>query len=360
MRASQPMNKILVINPGSTSTKIAVYEDHKQVLLEVIRHTAEEIGRYDKIADQYEFRKQLIIDKLNEHGISEKDFAAIIGRGGMVRPLESGVYNVNEKMLYDLRNCIHSAEHASNLGGVIAYEMTQTIGCPAFIADPVAVDELSDVARISGLPELPRRSIFHALNHKAIARRYATEQNKKYEDLNLIVVHMGGGVSVGAHKHGKVVDVNQALDGWGPFSPERAGTLPAGDLVKLCFSGKYTQAEIKKMLAGKGGFYAHLGTTDAREVDKMVENGDKKAALILEAFCYSITKEIGAMLLAMQEKTDAVLLTGGIAYDHIVVDYIKKHVEPFAPVHVYPGEDEMGALADCALRALNGEETKVY
>ena len=354
------MNKILVINPGSTSTKIAVYQDEQQILLEVIRHSAEEIGRYEKIADQYEFRKDLIISKVQEKGIETNDFDAIIGRGGMVRPLESGVYAVNQAMLDDLRNCRYSAEHASNLGGVIAYEMANAIGCPAYIADPVAVDELSDLARISGHPELPRRSIFHALNHKAVGRRYAKEVGKKYEELNLVIVHMGGGVSVGAHKQGKVVDVNQALDGWGPFSPERAGTLPAGDLVKLCFSGKYTEAEVKKMLVGKGGFFAHLGTTDAREVDNMVGAGDKKAALILDAFSYAITKEIGAMLLAMQDKTDAVILTGGIAYDPFVVEYLKKYVSPFAPVIVYPGEDEMGALAGCALRALNGEPVKTY
>lgn len=352
---------ILAINPGSTSTKFAVFDDEKQVYIETIRHQAEELAPFASITDQYDFRKTLVEERLQAQGFLLSDFKAIIGRGGMIHPLPSGVYDVNEAMLHDLLHCTYSEAHACNLGGLIAHSIASEIPhCIALIADPVVVDELQAVARISGLPQFPRRCTFHALNQKAIARRYAAETGKKYETLNLIVAHMGGGISVGAHKQGQVIDVNQALDGYGPFSPERAGTMPNGDLVKLCFSGKYTQAEIKKMLVGQGGVFAHLKTTDIQKVNTMAENGDAHAQLILDALAYNVGKEIGSMAAVLGGKIDAILLTGGIAHNKYIVEYIGKMVSSFAPIHVYAGEDEMTALALGALRVLRGEKTMVY
>lgn len=355
------MYKILVINPGSTSTKIAVFEDERKTLQETIRHQAADLHRFACITDQHDFRKQFVLGHLHKHGIDPASFAAVIGRGGMTHPLASGVYAVNPQMLDDLRHCTYSEAHACNLGGLIADSIARDIpGCLALIADPVVVDEFQDVARISGLPLFPRRSTFHALNHKAIARRYAREAGRAYEELNLIVVHMGGGISVGAHRRGQVVDVNQALDGYGPFSPERAGTLPSGDLVELCFSGKYDKAEIKKMLVGKGGVYAHLHTTDMQEVAQRADNGDNHARLVLEALAYNVAKEIGAMAAVLAGKIDAILLTGGIACNQAVVDYVTHLVQHFAPVKTYPGEDEMEALGLSALRVLRGEAPRIY
>lgn len=354
------MKKILSINPGSTSTKLAYYEDDQKIFVHNISHSAEELKPYKNIYEQFEFRKNIILDFLKEKNINIQELSAVIGRGGMVRPLESGVYRVNEKMLEDLKVGI-SGQHASNLGGLLANEIAKMVpGCEAFITDPVVVDELQDVARISGLPQIPRRPTFHALNHKAVGRKYAKDQGKRYEDLNLVIAHMGGGVSVAAHRKGKVIDTNQALDGFGPFSPERAGTVDAGILVRMCFSGDYTKEELLKMLAGKGGFVAHLGTNDAYEIEKRAEAGDEHAKLILEALCYNVGKGIGEMLAVLEGDVDAILLTGGIAYGKVVTDYIIKMVGKYAPVVIYAGEDEMGALASAALRVLNGEEAKVY
>jgi butyrate kinase len=354
------MYKILTINPGSTSTKFAVYEDEKMVWLYTIRHTAEDLKPYKSIFDQYEFRKNLILDKLKEDGIDLSEFSAVVGRGGMVRPIESGVYTVNDKLIADLKSSL-GGEHASNLGGVIAREIADGIpNCQAFIADPIVVDELQDVARISGLPQIPRRPTFHALNHKAIARKYAAENGTVYERLNLVIAHLGGGVSVAAHKLGKVVDTNQALDGFGPFSPERAGTLDAGVLVRMCFEGKLTQAEILKMLNGNGGLMAHLGTNEVILAFQRAESGDAHAKLVLEAMAYCVAKEIGAMLVVLEGKADAVILTGGIAYNHYIVGYITKMISHLANVVVYPGENEMEALALSGLRVLRGEKSKEY
>jgi butyrate kinase len=354
------MYKILSINPGSTSTKFAVYEDEKLICLHTIRHSAEDLKPFDRIFDQYEFRKNHIEQLLNEDGIDLTNFSAIVGRGGMLRPMSSGVYSVNDKMISDLRNAV-VGEHASNLGAVIAREMSSEIdNCRAFIADPVAVDELQDVARISGLPQFPRRSLFHALNHKAVARKYAAANGTTYEKLNLVIAHLGGGISVAAHRLGKVVDVNQALDGYGPFSPERSGTLDMGLLVNLCFEGKYNENEIKKMLVGQGGLVAHLGTNEANIAAQRAQEGDKHARLILEAMAYSVAKEIGSMLVVLQGDVDAVILTGGIAYNQFIVNYITKLISHFTKVTVYPGEDEMGALAMAGLRVLRGEVAKEY
>lgn len=344
---------ILAINPGSTSTKIAVYNDEKPLLVKTIRHTSEELSVYSRIAEQYDFRKKLILNALNEEGIS-LSFDAVIGRGGLLKPIRSGVYEVNEVMKYDLLNA--TMQHASNLGGLIASELASLIpSCRAFIADPVVVDELEDVSRVSGSPLLPRISIFHALNQKAIGRKYAKSIRSRYEDLNLVIAHLGGGISVAAHKKGRVVDVNNALNGEGPFSPERAGTLPAMQLVDLCFSGKYTKEELKKMINGKGGLAAHLGTTDVQAVVKEAEGGDKNTALILHAMLYNVAKEIGAKCVALSGQIDGIILTGGIAYNPYCVEFLCAQVEFLAPVMVFPGEDEMGALATNALGVLTGE-----
>ena len=354
------MYKILSVNPGSTSTKFAVYEDEKLVCLHTIRHSADDLKSFKSLLEQHEFRKNLMVDYLAKDGIDITELSAVVGRGGLVRPLESGVYSVNDKYVDDLKTR-YSAEHASNLGGVIAREIAETIpGCLALIADPVVVDEYQDVARISGLPQIPRRSMFHALNHKAIARKYAAANGTTYEKLNLVIAHMGGGISVAAHRLGKVVDSNQGLDGYGPFSPERAGTLDAGQLVDLCFEGKYTHDEIRKLLVGNGGLMAHLGINDTKVILQTVESGDKKARLVLEALAYNVAKEIGAMLAVLHGEADAVILTGGIAYSKFVVEYIKKMISPIIKVTVYPGEDEMESLAISGLRVLRGEEAKVY
>jgi len=354
-------NLILAINPGSTSTKIAVYDGAEQLFIKNIKHSSEEIDKFAKIADQYEFRKEIILKEVKEAGLNLQEFKVIIGRGGLVKPVASGVWGVNEKMLEDLR-IGREGQHASNLGGLIAADIANSIpDAKAVIADPVVVDELSDYARISGHPLMPRKSVFHALNQKAIARRLAKELGKKYEDLNLIGVHLGGGISVGAHNHGKVIDVNQALDGDGPFSPERTGSLPVNELVNICFSGKYTQQEIKKMLVGAGGFVAYLGTNDAYQVECRAKEGDKKCEFIQEAMVYQVSKEIGAMATVLKGNVDGIFLTGGIAYSKPFVESIKEKVSFIAPVHVYPGEDEMGALAQNAMMLINGEiECKEY
>lgn len=349
--------RILAINPGSTSTKIAVYEGTKNVFLKTLRHSTEELQPFSNIASQFQFRKEIILAELQQAGIEIESLGVIVGRGGLVKPIPSGVYEVNEALVNDL---IHPVlgEHASNLGGLIALDIAKTIpGARAFIADPVVVDELQDVARISGQPELPRLSIFHALNQKAIARTHARSLNRKYEELNLIVAHLGGGISVGAHREGKVVDVNNALDGEGPFSPERSGTLPAGMLAKLCFSGKATLDEVKKMITGKGGLVAHLGTNSAYDVELAAKSGDAKALLIQNAMAYQVGKEIGSLATVLKGKVDGILLTGGIAHNPDLVNYIKEMVSFIAPVTVYPGEDEMEALAMNGLMVMRGETT---
>jgi len=354
------MFKILSINPGSTSTKFAVYEDETLICLHTIRHTKTDLKPFKSLFEQYEFRKNLMLKKLNSDGIDISGLSAVVGRGGLVRPLESGVYEVNEKLISDLKSS-QRGEHVSNLGGLIAHEIAGKIpGCKAFIADPVVVDEYHAVARLSGLPEIPRRSMFHALNHKAIARKYAAANGTSYEELKLVIAHMGGGISVAAHLYGKVIDSNQGLDGYGPFSPERAGTLDAGLLVNLCFDGKYTQSEIRKLLVGNGGLIAHLGTNDELIAEKKATDGDQHAKLVLHAMAYNVGKEIGAMLAVLKGEADAVILTGGIAHSQLIVEYIKSMISPMVKVAVYPGEDEMEALAMSGLRVLRGEKSKEY
>lgn len=349
------MYRILIINPGSTSTKIGVYDDTTPVFEETLRHSAEEIGKYKTIYEQYDFRKNVILNSVVEKGIDIKSIDAVVGRGGLLKPIEGGTYAVNDKMLEDLKVGFQG-QHASNLGGIIAYEIAKPLNIPSFIVDPVVVDEMEDIARISGMPEIQRISIFHALNQKAVARRYAREYGSKYEDLNLIVAHMGGGISVGAHRKGRVIDVNNALDGEGPFSPERTGTLPVAALLKLCYSGRYTLDEMKKKITGKGGFVAYLNTNDAREVEKMAREGNREAELIYKAMAYQVAKEIGACAAVLKGDVDAIILTGGLAYGKEYAEWIRERVSFIGKVVVYPGEDELLALAEGGLRVLSGEE----
>ncbi len=352
---------ILAINPGSTSTKFSLFEEEKLVFEKSLRHTAEELKNFEKITDQFHFRKDLIMKELTERKIDSARIAAVVGRGGLVKPIESGIYKVNQRMKDDLRAGF-SGQHASNLGGLIADDIASSLCCAtAYIVDPVVVDELQSIARISGHPEIERKSIFHALNQKAVARVYAASVGRKYEELSLVIAHMGGGVSIGAHKNGKVIDVNNALNGDGPFSPERSGGLPSGQLVDLCFSGRFSKDELKTMLTGKGGMMAYLGTNNFIEVCKMAENGNKKALLIRNAASYQIGKEIGAMAAVLNGKVDAIILTGGMAYQDANIKGISSMVDFIADVVVYPGEDELKALAFNGLLALDGKiEIKTY
>ncbi|MDR2125362.1 MAG: butyrate kinase [Prevotellaceae bacterium] len=347
--------KILVINPGSTSTKIAVFEDETVVFSENIKHSAEELSRFGHIIYQHKFRKDLILHKLEEAKIDIANIDIIVGRGGLVKPILSGAYEVNERLKEDLFNCVQG-EHASNLGGLIADDIAKlTLHAQAYIADPVVVDELQDVARITGHPKIYRKSIFHALNQKSVARKFAKSLNLKYEDLNLIIAHLGGGISIGAHQRGKVIDVNNGLDGEGPFSPERAGSLPTGALVKLCFSNKYSYEEVKKMLVGNGGLIALMGTNEAKDIEIMAEKGDARAKLVQDAMCYQIGKYIGALATVLKGKVDGIIITGGIAYNKYLCDYVREMVKFIAPINIYPGEGEMAALAINGLMILNGE-----
>ncbi|MCL2617264.1 MAG: butyrate kinase, partial [Defluviitaleaceae bacterium] len=344
---------------GSTSTKISIFENEELIYDKNPSHDMAELAKYERITDQYDLRRRVILDCLAEAGIDPFELDACVGRGGLLRPLSGGTYRVCEKLLADAHAGV-SGEHASNLGSILANEIAQKFGKPAYIVDPVVVDELSDVARVSGHPLMPRRSIFHALNSKAMTRRYARQHNTTYADLNVIVAHMGGGVSVSLHNKGRVVDVNNALDGDGPFSPERSGTLPVGKIVELCFSGEHTLKDMKQMIKGKGGLVAYFGSNDMKEIDERRES-DPKAQLIIDAFAYQISKEIGSLATVVMGKVDAIILTGGIAFSKYITGQISERTSFIAPVHTYPGEEEMSALAGGALRVLRGEEeAKIY
>lgn len=346
---------ILAINPGSTSTKFALFSENNLIFEKTLRHTGKETAAYKKITDQFSFRKELIVSELEERGIDLNAIIAVVGRGGLVKPIESGVYKVNELMRNDLIEGLRG-EHASNLGALIAHDIASSLpGAAALIVDPVVVDELQPVARFSGHPELPRMSIFHALNQKAVSRAYADSVGRKYEDMNLIVAHMGGGISVGAHRKGKVIDVNNALSGEGPFSPERSGGLPSLPLTELCFSGKYSFQEIKSMLVGKGGMMAYLGTNDFREICRNAEKGDEYSALIRDSASYQVAKEISAMAAVLKGRVDAIILTGGMAYQDTAVEYISSMVSFISKVVTFPGEDELRALALNGLMAIKGD-----
>lgn len=353
--------RILVINPGSTSTKIALYQQEKVIFLKTVKHPVDVLSKFKRITDQYEYRKDIIYNELKNADVYVETIDVVIGRGGLVKPIASGVYRVNGAMRRDLLECVQG-EHASNLGGLIAADIAKMLpSAQAFIADPVVVDELEPLARYSGHPEFERNSIFHALNQKAIARSHANSIMKRYEDLNLIVVHLGGGITVGAHRKGRVIDVNQGLDGDGPFSPERSGTLPVGKLLKAAFSGKYTYDEMYAMVVGKGGMLAYLGTNDAYLAEREAKDGDDKYKEVLEAMAYQVAKEVGAMSTVLKGEVDAILITGGIANSKWFCNLIIERVYRIAPVHLYPGEDEMSALAENALLAIKGEiEIKEY
>jgi len=350
------ISNVLVINPGSTSTKIAVFDRSEAVWQTTIRHTAEELSQYGSINEQFPFRKQLVLEQLSAAGIELSSLQAIIGRGGLINPVTSGIYRVNELMKEHLRAGVQGS-HACNLGGLIAADIAAM--CPhnvqAYIADPEAIDEMQPQARIAGHPLFERRSLFHALNQKAVARIYARETGIPYEQLNLVVAHLGGGISVGAHRKGYVIDVNQGLDGEGAFSPERSGTLPAGQLVAICFSGKYTREEVAEMLNGKGGLTAMCNSNNVEKLVDEAQSGNKKTELILDAMCYQVAKEIGAMSTALKGEVNCIILTGGIACNTWITDKIAQYIQFIAPVRIYPGEDEMAALAMNVQMAISGE-----
>ena len=348
--------RILVINPGSTSTKLAVFEDEKLLYGETMAHPHQQLAAFPRIPDQYAFRRDAVLAFLEKHAVQPGSLDAVVGRGGLLRPLESGTYRVNERMLHELRTPNKERDHVTNLGALIANEIAQPLGIPAFIVDPVCVDELEPLARISGLPEIERKSLSHVLSLKSAARRAARDLGRPYEELNLLVVHMGGGISVTAHRRGRMIDVNQALDGTGPFSPERAGGLPFGDVMRLCFSGKYTYDELFRRMTRQAGLLAHLGTNNAAEVEKRIAQGDDHARLIYEAMAYQIAKEIGLMATVLKGEVEAIVLTGGLAHSAMLVNWIRERVEWIAPLIVYPGEDEMLAMVQGALRVLRREE----
>jgi butyrate kinase len=346
---------ILAVNPGSTSTKISLYEQEHEVFTENISHKIEELARFNKASDQDLYRMEIIVRYLREAKVELNRIRAVVGRGGLIRPIEGGTYFVNEQMIADLKKGI-MGDHPSNCGGLIAYAISRAIGCEAFIVDPVVVDEMADLAKISGMPLIKRKSIFHALNQKAVARDVARQLNKSYRDVNVIVAHMGGGITVGIHNHGKVIDVNNGLDGDGPFSPERSGSVPIGDLVKTAFSGEYTLPEMKKLIKGHGGMVAYLGTHDLRIVEEQISEGDSRAKLVYEAMAYQVAKEIGSLATVVNGKVDAIALTGGIARSELFTGLIRERVEFIAPVYIIPGEQEMRALTMGAIRVIEGEE----
>lgn len=354
--------KVLAMNFGSTSTKVAIYEDDKEIMLQVFRHTPEEMKDIKTMEDNAAFRKGVIMAYLNEQGADLQQLDAIVGRGGLMRPIQGGTYIVNDEMLKDLHSCQYGF-HVCNLGGILANEIGGELNKPAYVVDPPVVYEVAEVAKLSGHPDFPRRPLFHALNQKAIAKRFAEEAGRPYESLNLIVAHMGGGTSVGAHCQGLVVDVNNGLEGEGAFTGERCGGLTALDVVKATLSGQWgtTYAEIRHELCMKSGLVGHTGTNDGREITRRIAEGDTKAELAYRTMAYQVSKEICAMAAPLKGKVDAVLLTGGFAYDKVLMSWIEEYVGYLAPVHVYPGEDEMLALAQGAMRVLSGkEEAKVY
>lgn len=353
------MEYILTINPGSTSTKVAIFKGTENVLQNDLTHSTNELDDFEEITDQYDYRKEIILNWLKDEGYSLKDFKAVVGRGGLLKPMPSGTYEVTDEMVRDLKIGVQG-KHASNLGGLLAKAIGDQVDIPSFIVDPVAVDEFEDVARISGMPDIIRKSLLHALNIKAIAHRVAKEKETTVDALNMVIAHLGGGISVVPLKKGKMIDANNANE-MGPFSPERAGGLPVGDIMRMCYSGEYTMKTLKPKLRGKAGLVAYTGTNDVREVLEMIKNGNEDAKLALDAMSYQIAKEIGKMATVLQGNIDAIVLTGGVAYSEYVTNYIKEHISFIAEVIVKPGEDEMIALNEGALRVLEGPEVvKIY
>ena len=353
MNQSEPL--LLLVNPGSTSTKMAVWRGSEPLFSRTVQHGAAELANFHSIAEQHDFRKRVILEILRENGCCLSDFTAVVGRGGLLRPLPAGTYRVDAAMIADLEAGVQG-EHASNLGGLIAAELAREAGITAYVVDPVVVDEMDEVAKLTGHPRIFRQSVFHALNHKAVAHLACRKLNKTYAGSRLIVAHLGGGISVGVHRDGRVVDVNNALDGDGPMAPERAGSLPAGQWLSECLRPERDAAGLRRQLAGLGGWKAHLGTSNAREVHERMVQGDRQAALVFEATAYQVAKEIGAAATVLEGKVDAIVFTGGLAHDADLIGRITARVAFIAPVLVFPGEDEMRALAEGVLRVLRGEE----
>ena len=350
---------VLAINTGSTSTKIAVYDESELRMELSIAHSNEELAQYATVMDELSWRTELILEALSKENINPNTLSAIVGRGGLLHPLESGVYQVNDVMIEELRTT--PTQHASNLSAIIAARIADPLGIKAYIADPVVVDERDPIAKITGIPEIENRSTFHALNQKMTARIYASEVGEKYENLNLIVAHLGGGISISAHKKGRVVDSTNALNGDGPISPERSGSLHARGLIDLCYSGKYTKAEAYKLIAGKGGLVALTGTNSVKELDQRATEGDKVAIEALDAMIYGVAKHIGQMAVVLRGEVDAILLTGGIAHCKRITDGIVHYCQFLAPIEIYAGENELKALAMNGIRVLHGEcEAKTY
>lgn len=353
-------NLILVINPGSTTTKIAVFRDEAELMSRSLAYDAGELSRFSRISEQYDFRLATVRTALSEASVDVSELTIVLARGGLLKPVSGGIYEVSSAMREDLRAGRYG-EHASNLGGLIGAAIAESVPCRAYVADPVVVDELDDIARVSGNPHISRRSIFHALNQKSVAYLVAKRLGRPYQSLNLIVAHLGGGISVGIHRQGRVVDVNNALEGEGPFSPERSGGVPAGALVDMCLGGRFTAQQLKRQIAGEGGLVAYLGTNDAKLILKRISEGDSKARLIYDAMAYQIAKEIGQLSTVVSGKIDAIILTGGLANESTLMDKIRDRVSFLGDVFVFPGEREMEALRDAALRVIRGEEsTKIY
>lgn len=346
--------KILVVNPGSTSTKMGYFENEKAVAVKKVEHSASELEKYPRIQDQYPLRKKVMLDFLHEINIKPTELSAVVGRGGLLRPMPSGTYRITQRMLDDL-SAARFGEHASNIGAFLAYGFYWDYNIPAFIVDPPCVDEILDVARLSGLKEIPRHSLWHALNIMAVTRQVCKKYNWNFREENFVVAHLGGGISVAALEKGRCIDVSNGLDA-GPYTPERAGTVPTLELVKICFSGKYTEQEVKKMLVGRGGLVSYLGTSDLVEVERRVEQGDDYAKLVLDGMCYQIAKEIGAFSTVLKGKIKRIIITGGMARSSYIVPKVIDSISWIAQVEVVPGEDELAALAQGALRVLRKEE----
>ncbi|WP_326908622.1 butyrate kinase [Sedimentibacter sp. MB31-C6] len=345
--------KILAINPGSTSTKIALYEDEKEVFIKTLDHPTDLIDKYDRVEDQFHMRKEMVMTCLKENGYNVKELSAVAARGGMLPPVKSGAYIINETMLDTLTNS-PVMEHASNMAAPIAYDIAKEAGVNSYIYDSVMVDEFPDIARISGMPDLPRTSSSHVLNTRAMAIKVAKKYNKKYQDMNFIVVHLGGGISLNVHEKGRIVDL--VSDDEGPFSPERSGRVPCRELINLCYSGKYDKKTMQRKLRGNGGLRGYLNTVDAREVEKMIENGNEEAKTIYEAMAYQVSKGVGELSTVLKGNIDAIIITGGIAYSKMFTSWIKERISFIAPVEIIPGENEMESLAYGILRVLRGEE----
>ncbi len=351
---------VLVINPGTTSTKVAVFRGSEEIHSENIEYVAEELAAFDLVSEQFDLRLKGIEKWLETIPEEDRSFNAIAGRGAPLKPLEGGTYSISEQMLGDVRTS-HYSNHASNLGPLLADYFSKKFIAPAYITDPITVDNFTDLARISGFPGIVRKCRAHALNIKAVGRAEAAGMGRKLEEVNFIVAHMGNGISIAALEKGLIVDVNDGLLGMGPFSPDRAGALPIGALVELCYSGKYEQKDLEKALSKKSGLMGYLGVNDLRQVEQMIAGGDQKAKTIFNAMCYQIAKEIGAVSAVLKGKIDGIILTGGMAYSQRLTDTISSYVEFIAPIKLVPGEHEMKALAEGAIRALTGEEkVKIY